>query len=102
MTERQDWLDELLRTGRPAPVADQGFTARVVARLPARSRATRQWVLPSTLAVGAVSAILVSGARVDLVAALQLLIAEHRVSITGFLPVLLALACCAWALAESK
>ena len=31
-----DWLDELLLSARSAPVADEGFTARVMQQLPTR------------------------------------------------------------------
>ncbi|MEJ0007828.1 MAG: hypothetical protein WDM77_16045 [Steroidobacteraceae bacterium] len=102
MIEPEDWLDELLSAGRAAVVPDEGFAGRVMARLPSRARLAPRWLLPASLALGAMSAILVSGTAGNVVSALQLLIVDHRLSLAGFLPVMLVWAGCAWALSESR
>src|SRR5712692_987526 len=45
--ERTDHLDRLLREDARAVIADDGFTARVVAALPARSAQERAWLKPA-------------------------------------------------------
>jgi len=102
MTEPEDWLDALLRAGPAAVVADEGFADRVMARLPAPARLAPRWLLPASLALGTISALLVSGTGDNVVSALQLLVIDHRLSLAGFLPVLLVWAGCAWALSESR
>jgi hypothetical protein len=102
MTDDKDWLDDLLLTDRPAPVADEGFVAGVMARLPMRPRARGQWLLPVSLVLGVASAMLVTGAGTDLVTAVQLLITAHQVSVTGLLPAVFVMAGCAWALSEAR
>lgn len=54
MPEADDWLDAVLRADaaqRPH-VADDGFSARLMRRLPARRRAPGPWFLPAMTAVG--------------------------------------------------
>ena len=102
MTDKQDWLDELLRAERPAAVPDEGFAAQVMRHLPSRTRVAPRWLLPVSMAIGAISAILVSGTGDTVATSLQLLIGEHRLWVAGFLPVLLVWAGCAWALSESR
>jgi hypothetical protein len=102
MTDKRDWLDDLLRTGRPAPVADEGFAAQVMTRLPSRVRVAPGWLLPVSVAIGAISAIVVSGTNATVVTSLQMLVVEHRLSVAALLPVVLVWAGCAWALSESR
>jgi hypothetical protein len=102
MTDNQDWLDEVLRGARAPPVPDAGFADQVMRRLPSRTHVASQWLLPVSLALGAISAILVSGSGENVVSALQLLISEHHLSVGAFLPVVLVWAACAWALSESR
>ena len=39
MADKEDWIDALLHDSRPVPVADDGFTHRLLAHLPERPRA---------------------------------------------------------------
>lgn len=51
---RDDWLDDVLcRDAQDGElIADEGFSARVVARLPARRSPIIAWVLPIAAALG--------------------------------------------------
>jgi hypothetical protein len=102
MIDKQDWLDDLLRDGRPVPVPDEGFAAQVMTRLPSRARVAPRWLLPVSVAIGAISAIGVLGTSDTVVTSLQLLVGEHRLSVAALLPVVLVWAGCAWALSESR
>jgi len=49
-----DWLDDLLKRDAdgPAHLPDAGFSARVMAKLPARRSKAGAWVLPVATALG--------------------------------------------------
>jgi hypothetical protein len=57
MTDEGDWLDAQLRANRPAPIADDGFAARVMAALPAATRALPAWRKPALAVLWALAAI---------------------------------------------
>jgi hypothetical protein len=98
----EDWIDALLDNTRPAPLADDGFTHRLLAQLPARRRRTPQWLVPTAAVLGMVLAAFISRPSGNVVYAAQSLFADHRMSVLAFLPAMLVLAGCAWALSESR
>jgi hypothetical protein len=57
MANEGDWLDAQLRANRPAPIADDGFAARVMAALPAATRALPAWRRPALVVLWALAAI---------------------------------------------
>lgn len=54
-----DWLDALLRrdAARAAHIEDAGFSARVMAALPAPHRSVKRWLLPGMSLLGAAAAL---------------------------------------------
>jgi hypothetical protein len=57
MADEGDWLDAALRADRPAPIADDGFAARVMAALPAATRALPAWRRPALAMLWVLAAI---------------------------------------------
>jgi hypothetical protein len=101
MAEDNDWVEELLRADRAAPVRDSGFAARTVAQLPSRG-CLLTWITPLMTGVGATLAFLT-------IIGLDPRVSEfHDIKLGGALPlfVLLAggivLAGCAWAISEAR
>jgi hypothetical protein len=52
MTSESDELERLLRERRVDPLADEGFTDKVLARLPARRARTARWATPVFTMIG--------------------------------------------------
>ena len=53
-----DWLEELLKQQRLDHAPDNGFTDRLVARLPARRSRPHRWIVPVLSLLGAVLAVI--------------------------------------------
>jgi hypothetical protein len=101
MADDNDWVEELLRADRAAPVRDNGFAARTVARLPSRERLLT-WITPVMTGIGATLAFLTIGGLSPPVSAFQ------QIELGGVLPLFLllaggiVLAGCAWAISEAR
>lgn len=96
-------LDDLLRRHFPGAVADDGFSARVMRRLPPR-RAPRTWLLPAAAVVGSLLAWLaLMPSPVWRQVAQEWLARDFGAASVGIGVLLLAvtLVSCAWSLEES-
>jgi hypothetical protein len=100
MADDNDWMDALLRTQRAEPVADDGFSRRLVSRLP-RHRLLRWRPVPVLTLVGCVLAapsVLNSRTLTDLAA----VVSSYGLVTLGLAAVGLAWGSCAWAIVASK
>lgn len=64
-----DWLDAILREDARAtpPVADDGFSARVLGALPPRRRRAYGWIVPAMAALGGAAALALFPGGTDVV-----------------------------------
>jgi len=102
MTEDGDWVEELLRGDRATPVPDDGFTARLVSRLPSRRSVLQAWIAPLMTAFGGILAIFASGGWNGTVSEIRLIYVGGVIPLLALLPIVIVFAGCAWALSESK
>jgi len=100
MVEDSDWVEELLRAEGATPVRDEGFTANLVANLPARRRDLSSWITPSMTVAGAIVAVCTLGSFASAVSALRQI--EGGDLLFALLPIGVLLASSAWALSESR
>lgn len=104
MAEHDDkTLDALLRRQFPGPVADDGFSARVMQALPPRRRA-RPWLLPAAAVAGSLLAWLsLVPSPAWQAAAREWLAGDLGAASAGVAVLMLAvtLASCAWSLEEA-
>ena len=102
-----DWLDRLLaadgREHRADYIDDDGFTARVMAALPALPAALPAWRKPALAALWAVAGIGIAfalpGTASDVTHEVMRAILAQRVSVAGIGASLVALVAAAWAAA---
>ncbi|GGA84726.1 hypothetical protein GCM10011521_23930 [Arenimonas soli] len=106
MTEHKDasdpQLDDLLRRNFPGAVADDGFSARVMRRLPPR-RGPRPWLLPGAAVTGSLVAWLALMSSPVWQQVAQEWLADDFGAASAGIGVLLlgvTLVSCAWALEE--
>ena len=100
-----DWLEGLLAADaaehRAAYVADEGFTARVMAALPAPMLLVPAWRKPALIALWAVAAIALAfaapGAMLDVGRDAYRLLAAQPVSLSGIGGAALAMIALTWA-----
>jgi hypothetical protein len=98
-----DWIDARLRAARPAPIADDGFAARVMAALPPVAALAPAWRKPvvgmlwAAAALGA--AVSLPGAALDVVREGYRLFTAYPVSVPGLALVLGGGAALLWTVA---
>jgi len=100
MGDDNDWMEELLRAQRTEPVADDGFSGRLVSRLP-RRRQLRWRPVPVLTSIGFVLAapsVLNPRTLADLAA----LISSYGLLTVGLVAVCLTWVSCAWAIMASN
>jgi hypothetical protein len=105
--EPDDWLERTLRADareqRAGYVADDGFTARVMATLPAPVAPVPGWRRPAVIAIWAVAAagmaVALPGVAIDVGREAFRLLATQPVSLANFGVVLAALGAGTWAAA---
>ncbi|MCC6196669.1 MAG: hypothetical protein IT518_19620 [Burkholderiales bacterium] len=81
------WIDNALRADRDGYLADDGFTARVMAALPAPAAALPAWRTPAVIAMWLVAAVGLAfaapGAMLDVAREAYRLLAAVPVSLSG-------------------
>ena len=104
-TPADDWLERTLRADaaefRDSYLADDGFSARIAAALPAPAAALPSWRKPAVVALWTLTAVgalmAAPGAFVDVAFESLRLIARHSISVTDVASALLALGAASWA-----
>ena len=99
MTQNEDWLDNALGNEHFTAVTDQGFTTRVMARLPAH-RGPHRWIVPLASLIGASCACLPIAHK--LAQMFHRSIDQPSLELLVVPPIALVWAMCAWVLTESK
>lgn len=100
MDDDSDWVEKLLRAQRAEPVADDGFSARLVARLP-RRRPLRWRPVPVLTTIGGVlaaSSVLNARTLADFAA----VISSYGLLTVGLVAVGLTWVSCAWAIVAAN
>jgi hypothetical protein len=101
MTQEDDWVERMLRADRAIPPEDGGFTDALMARVPIRQAASTRWIVPTSVAAGAILAAAVSLGN-GLLPVAKSLVAGQNLGTAGLLPLFLIWAGCAWILSEAK